>query len=52
MEHAVIAGYVRSPFTFADKGELTRVRPDELAAQVIKELVWKRPPRYSAASRK
>ncbi len=39
MEHAVIAGYARSPFTFADKGELTRVRPDELAAQVIKGLV-------------
>lgn len=35
----VIAGYARSPFHFAKKGELTRVRPDDLAAQVVKELV-------------
>jgi acetyl-CoA acyltransferase len=39
MKNAVIAGYARSPFHFAGKGELTRVRPDELAAQVVRELV-------------
>lgn len=36
---AVIAGYVRSPFTPAYKGEMADVRPDELAGQVVKELV-------------
>jgi acetyl-CoA acyltransferase len=30
---------VRSPFTFANKGELVKMRPDELAAQVVKALV-------------
>ncbi len=35
----VVAGYARSPFHFAKKGELTRVRPDDLAAQVVAELV-------------
>jgi acetyl-CoA acyltransferase len=39
MQHVVIAGYARSPFTFAHKGELVRVRPDELAAQVIRGLL-------------
>ncbi len=39
MRNVVIAGYVRSPFTFAGKGELTKARPDELAAEVIKSLV-------------
>jgi len=37
----VIAGYVRSPFHFAKKGELTRARPDELAAQVVRGLLDK-----------
>lgn len=41
MEHAVICGYARSPFTLATKGALARVRPDELAAQVIRGLVEK-----------
>ncbi len=41
MKNVVIAGYVRSPFAFARKGELTKVRPDELAAQVVKGLVEK-----------
>lgn len=36
---AVIAGYVRSPFHFAAKGDLAGVRPDDLAAAVITELV-------------
>jgi acetyl-CoA acyltransferase len=39
MKNTVIAGYVRSPFTPAAKGELTKVRPDELAAQVVKALI-------------
>ncbi len=41
MKNVVIAEYVRSPFTFARKGELTKVRPDDLAAQTIKGLVAK-----------
>ena len=41
MRNAVIAGYVRSPFTPAAKGELRKVRPDELAAQVVKGLIEK-----------
>jgi acetyl-CoA acyltransferase len=39
MRNVVIAGYVRSPFTPAKKGELARVRPDELAAQTVRALV-------------
>ncbi len=39
MSHVVIAGYARSPFHFARKGALTRVRPDELAAQVVRGLI-------------
>ncbi len=39
MKRVVIADYVRSPFTFASKGELVKVRPDDLAAQVVKALV-------------
>jgi acetyl-CoA acyltransferase len=39
MRNVVIAGYARSPFHFAKKGALARVRPDELAAQVISALV-------------
>ncbi len=35
----VIAGYVRSPFHFAGKGALTKVRPDEMAAQVGRRLI-------------
>lgn len=41
MKNVVIAGYVRSPFTPAAKGELRKVRPDELAAQVVKALIVK-----------
>ncbi len=36
---AVIVGYARSPFTLANKGLLATVRPDDLAAQVIKDLI-------------
>ncbi|MEI6984820.1 MAG: thiolase family protein [Rhodospirillaceae bacterium] len=35
----VISGYVRSPFTPAAKGALARIRPDDLAASVVRELV-------------
>ncbi|MES2497309.1 MAG: thiolase family protein [Pseudomonadota bacterium] len=41
MTTAVIAGYARSPFHLANKGELARVRPDDLAAQVIRGLIDK-----------
>jgi len=39
MKNVVIAGYARSPFTQANKGALTRVRPDDLAAQVVASLI-------------
>ncbi|MFS8038010.1 thiolase family protein [Xanthobacter sp. AM11] len=39
MQNVVIAGYARSPFALAKKGELARVRPDDLAAQVVAALV-------------
>ncbi|HMT92122.1 thiolase family protein [uncultured Thiothrix sp.] len=41
MKQVVIAGYARTPFTLANKGELARVRPDELAATAVKGLVAK-----------
>ena len=36
---AVIAAYARSPFHFAKKGALAGVRPDTLAAQVVRGLL-------------
>ena len=36
---AVISGYARSPFHFSRKGALAEVRPDDLAAQVVRGLV-------------
>jgi acetyl-CoA acyltransferase len=39
MTEAVLAGYLRSPFTFAGKGELSAHRPDSLAAQVLRALL-------------
>ena len=39
MKDIVIAGYTRSPFHFATKGALTKVRPDDLAAHVVKGLI-------------
>lgn len=39
MTDVVIAGYRRSPFHFANKGALIKVRPDDLAAAVVKGLV-------------
>ena len=41
MPKAVVAGYARSPFTIANKGELITVRPEDLLSQVIKDLVTK-----------
>ena len=41
MKNVVIAAYARSPFTPANKGALARVRPDELAAQVVRGLLRK-----------
>ena len=36
---AVICGYVRSAFTPAKKGDLAKVRPDDLAAGVVNGLI-------------
>ena len=41
MFKAVIAGYSRSPFTPAKKGELFNVKPDDLLSDVIKNLLSK-----------
>jgi acetyl-CoA acyltransferase len=41
MSHAVIVGYLRSPFTLANKGALAKTRPDDLAAEVVKALIKK-----------
>ncbi len=39
MKNVVIAGYVRSPFHLARKGDLAKVRPDEMAGQVVKAFI-------------
>jgi acetyl-CoA acyltransferase len=39
MTDVVIAAYRRSPFHLAHKGALVKVRPDEMAAQVVRALV-------------
>ncbi len=36
MKKAVIVGYARTPFHFAAKGALARVRPDDLAATAVR----------------
>ena len=41
MFNAVIAGYTRSPFTIAKKGNLIGVKPDVLLSEVIKDLILK-----------
>ena len=38
-KNVVIAGYARSPFHFAGKGDLATVRPDDLAALTVRELL-------------
>lgn len=40
-KHAFIAGYVRTPFTPARRGELAGVRPDDLGAHAIRQLLAK-----------
>lgn len=35
----VICGFKRSPMHFANKGDLAKVRPDDMAAEVVKSLV-------------
>lgn len=39
MTDVVIAAYRRSPFHLANRGELVKLRPDEMAAQVVKALL-------------
>jgi len=39
MTEILIVGYVRSPFTLAGKDALTKVRPDNLAADVARGLI-------------
>ncbi len=39
MTKAVIAGYARTPFHFANKGALARVRPDDLAATAVRAVL-------------
>jgi acetyl-CoA acyltransferase len=41
MKSAVIAFYLRSPFTPANKSPLAAVRPDEMTAQLVRALVQK-----------
>jgi acetyl-CoA acyltransferase len=41
MTNAVICAYGRSPFTLANKGELAKLRPDDLLMQVVKGLLGK-----------
>lgn len=38
-KNIVICGYKRSPFHFANKGDLAKVRPDDMAATVINALL-------------
>ena len=39
MTSAVIVGFKRSPFTFANKGLLATFRPEDILAQVINSLI-------------
>ena len=39
MQEIVIAAYKRSPFHLAGRGALARVRPDDLAAAVVRDIV-------------
>jgi len=38
-KNVAICGFARSPFTLANKGQLAKVRPDDLAAEVVKGLI-------------
>ena len=39
MKNSVLVGFKRSPFTIANKGLLTSVRPEDILSQVINDLV-------------
>ena len=39
MRNAVIVGYKRSPFTFARKGEMANIRPEDILSQTIIQLL-------------
>ena len=39
MRNAVIVGYKRSPFTFARKGEMSKIRPEDILSQTINQLL-------------
>ncbi len=39
MRNAVIVGYKRSPFTFARKGEMANIRPEDILSQTINHLL-------------
>ena len=39
MPSSVLVGYKRSPFTFAKKGGLANIRPEDILAQVINDLI-------------
>lgn len=41
MTQAVIAGYVRTPFHFGNKGDLKKLRADDMAAYAVKGLIDK-----------
>ncbi len=41
MKQAVIAGYVRTPFHFGNKGDMKKLRADDMAAMAIKGLIKK-----------
>ncbi|MDV7341545.1 thiolase family protein [Terasakiella sp. A23] len=41
MKNVIISSYTRTPFHFATKGALTKVRPDDLGAAVVKSLLAK-----------
>lgn len=41
MKSVVIAGYARTPFTLANKGEFVKVRPDDLATAAVSGLLAK-----------
>jgi len=41
MKNVVIAGYARTPFHLANKGALTKVRAEDLAAEAVKAVVAK-----------
>ena len=40
MRNVVIAGYARSPFTFANKGGLRKVRPDGIIHTAYRQSDW------------